>query len=201
LKIKICGITTLNDAVLCQELGADALGFVFYQKSKRYINPDKCQSITSQLSPFIIKVGVFVNENCDVVNQIVKIAGLNMVQLHGEETPEYVKTISVPVIKGFRVNNEFDFNVLNKYDNCYFLLDTLSTNEYGGTGKSFNWKIIPNNMKNKIILSGGINIDNIQDVINNINPVAVDLSSSVESEPGIKDANKLKQLFDKYKCL
>lgn len=196
MKVKICGITNLEDALLCEKLGADTLGFIFYDKSKRHIQPNSAQDIIKMLSPFTLKVGVFVNEIPENINLISKLAGLNIVQLHGDETPKQISEINLPTIKAFRVNDDFDFNILNDFKNCYFLFDTYSISENGGTGKSFNWNIIPKHLKGKIILSGGISSANIQKIITEVNPYAVDVSSSVEEYAGKKSEIKLKEFFN-----
>lgn len=196
MKVKICGITNIEDALLCEKLGADALGFIFYDKSKRYIQPNSAVDIIKMLSPFTLKVGVFVNDIPENINAISKLAGLNIVQLHGDEIPKQMAEINLPIIKAFRVNDDFDFDILNDYKNCYFLFDTYSISEYGGTGKSFNWNIIPKHLKNKIILSGGISSSNIQRIINEINPYAVDVSSSLEEFYGKKSNEKLIEFFN-----
>jgi phosphoribosylanthranilate isomerase len=196
LKVKICGITNLEDALLCEKLGADAIGFIFYDKSKRYIQPNSAKEIIKMLSPFTLKVGVFVNESSDKINSTAKLAGLNFVQLHGDEKPELISEINLPVIKAFRVNDEFDFRFLEEYKNCYFLLDTYYPKQFGGTGKSFNWELIPKHIAGKIILSGGISISNIQKIISEVNPYAVDVSSSIEEYPGKKSEKRLKEFFN-----
>jgi phosphoribosylanthranilate isomerase len=196
LKVKICGITNLEDALVCEKLGADALGFIFYDKSKRHIKPNSAADIIKFLSPFTLKVGVFVNETPENINVISKLTGLNLVQLHGDETPKQMAEINLPIIKAFRVSDDFDFNILTDYENCYFLFDNYSISEYGGTGNIFNWKNIPENLKCKIILSGGISSSHIQRIINEVNPYAVDVSSSVEESPGKKSEIKLKEFFN-----
>lgn len=196
MKVKVCGLTNTADAVLCENLGADALGFIFYEESKRYISPKTANDIIKHLSPFTLKVGVFVNENSDKINAEAKTAGINIVQLHGNEKPEQIPEINLPVIKAFRIDDEFDFKILEEYKNCYFLFDTYSSLQYGGTGKTFNWDIIPKQIADKIILSGGISISNIKRIIDEVNPYAVDLSSSVEEYPGKKSELKLKQFFN-----
>lgn len=201
MKIKTCGITNLEDALLCESEGADALGFILYKKSKRYIEPELVKKIISHLSPFIMKVGVFVNEPPDFINETVAYLNLNSVQLHGEESPEIARKINLPVIKSFRINNEFDFSVLQKYSDISFLFDTYSDSDYGGTGKIFNWELIPGEIRGKIILAGGVSINNIENIFNNIKPAAVDLSSSIESEPGKKDKAKVKEFFKKINYL
>jgi phosphoribosylanthranilate isomerase len=197
MKVKICGITNIEDAKLSSELGADAIGFVFYKKSKRYIQPKEAKVIIEQLPAFLLKVGVFVNDTAEEINRISKEIKLNLVQLHGEETPELVDSIDLPVIKAFRVNNDFDYSLFSKYKNCSFLLDAYDEKEYGGTGKRFNWEIIPNEIKSKIILAGGVSSENIEIIYNKIKPYAIDVSSSLEIGPGKKDPNKLKSFFKK----
>lgn len=199
MKIKICGITNLADALLCESCGADAIGFIFYVGSKRQIMPDEAAEIVSHLNPLTIKVGVFVDENPVLINQLIKDVGLNMVQLHGGETPEDISLINVPVIKAFRVNDNFDFTVLNHYSNSYLLLDSYDKEELGGTGKTFNWQMIPEQLKSKIIIAGGINSDNIDIIFQQIKPQAIDVSSSLEEYPGKKDKEKVIQFFNKIK--
>jgi len=198
VRIKICGITNLEDALICEKVGADALGFIFYSGSKRFITPHRAKEIISNLGPFLAKVGVFVNEPVKNINQIVSECGLTMVQLHGEEAPDQIKNISVPVIKGFRVDKKFDYDVLKKYKDCFFLLDVFSDSEYGGSGKSFKWEDIPVTLREKIILAGGISVDKLEQVFTEIKPAAIDLSSSVEMAPGKKDHKKIEYLFKKY---
>ena len=169
MRIKICGITRVEDALVCEKYGADAIGFIFYEKSKRYIEPEEAGKISKQLSPFMSKV----------------------------ETVDFLKMISVPVIKGFRVNNDFDFDVLNSFSDYGILLDSYSSEEYGGTGKSFDWRKIPTYLRNKIILAGGISSENIVFIMKEINPAAIDVSSSLEVSPGIKDHNKILKFINK----
>ncbi|AFH50095.1 Phosphoribosylanthranilate isomerase [Ignavibacterium album JCM 16511] len=201
MKIKVCGITNLSDALLCEQLGADALGFVFYAGSKRQIMPNEASEIIKHLNPFTVKVGVFVDENPVLINDIVRTVGLNVVQLHGGETPEDISLIDVPVIKSFRVENNFDFSVLKYYSDSFILLDSFDKEELGGTGKTFNWSVIPDNIKSKIILAGGINSDNVEEVFNKVKPIAIDVSSSLEEYPGKKDKEKVIQFFNKINLL
>lgn len=197
MKVKICGITNVEDAILCERLGADALGFIFYKNSKRYIEPNQVSGIISQLSPFTVKVGVFVNENADMINRIISETKINLVQVHNDSNISE-KDILVPTIKAFRVNNEFDFNILGNFINNYILLDSYSQNEYGGTGKIFDWNKIPKNIIHKIILAGGISSANIEYICKEIKPVAVDLSSSLEKYPGKKDPEKVSEFFNLF---
>jgi len=201
MRVKICGITNLEDALICSENGADALGFILYNRSKRFIEPDKAKSIIKQLPAFIIKMGVFVNEDADKVNEIAQFTGLNAVQLHGDESPDYVKKIRYPVVKSFRINKEFDFSVLKKYPDYIYLLDSYSTSEYGGTGKTIDWNLIPENLKGKIILAGGITEKNVQEIHWIIRPAAVDVSSSLEVYPGKKEKMKVERFLKIVKAL
>ena len=180
-----------------QSLGADALGFIFYKGSKRYIAPETAAEIIKSLSPFTMKVGVFVNESTDNINTVTSLIKLNAVQVHGDESPETIKLINFPVIKSFRVSNNFDYGMLKQYPGMHYLLDTYSESEYGGTGKVFNWENIPEEYKSKIILAGGISIDNIEEIYKKVKPSAVDVSSSLESKPGRKDKDKVIKFFKK----
>ena len=201
MKIKVCGITNPADALLCEMLGADAIGFIFYPGSKRHIMPEEAEDIVKQLNPFTLKVGVFVDENPVLINEIVRTVGLNMVQLHGGETPEDISLINVPAIKSFRIDNNFDFSVLKYYSDSLILLDSFDKEELGGTGKIFDWSIIPENIKSKIILAGGINSENIEDVFQKVKPKAIDVSSSLEEFPGKKSKEKVIQFFNKINSI
>jgi phosphoribosylanthranilate isomerase len=196
MKVKICGITNLDDALLCSELGADALGFIFFDQSKRFIDYANAKNIIREIPTFVTKVGVF-----DKVNEVSHNIGLNMVQLHGDENPSDVDKINLPVIKSFRVSEKLNFPQLKLFGNCSLLLDTYSDNQLGGTGIPFDWKLIPSELRSKVILAGGISTTNIESIFNNIKPQAVDLSSSVEAFPGKKDELKLREFFKKLNHL
>jgi phosphoribosylanthranilate isomerase len=201
MRIKICGITNLDDASLCQDLGADAIGFIFYPGSKRYVPPEQVEEIVNHVSPLLLKIGVFVNEKTETVNKIIRFCRLHGAQLHGEESPQYVQQIHYPVIKAFRVDNRFNFSVISQYENCSFLLDTYSTDVYGGSGESFDWDCIPAGLRTTCLLAGGISTANIQQVFQKVKPAGVDLSSAVESAPGKKDPQKLKAFFKQIEIL
>ncbi|MDA3861494.1 MAG: phosphoribosylanthranilate isomerase [Melioribacteraceae bacterium] len=198
MKIKICGITKLEDAQLCSKLGADAIGFIFYPKSKRYITPERAKEISLSLPPFLHKIGVFVNEKIEEVNKIAKLVKLTAVQLHGDESPEYISQINPPVLKSFGVDESFDFSILDNFNNCGIILDVKDSVNFGGTGNKFDWNLIPKNIRSKVIIAGGVSNHNIDEIHKNINPYGIDISSSVEIEPGIKDKIKLEKLFEKY---
>ncbi|MBI9073299.1 MAG: 3-deoxy-7-phosphoheptulonate synthase [Melioribacteraceae bacterium] len=201
MKIKICGITNIEDALFSSNAGADALGFIFYKKSKRFVEYEKAKEIIALLPERIIKIGVFVNEDNDFINKISAEIGLNEIQLHGDESQADASKIKLPVIKAFRVDDEFDYSVLDEFKDYSILLDSKSNAEYGGTGLTFNWELIPKVLKKNIILAGGISINNIEKVYKNITPYMVDLSSSLESEPGKKDHYKIEQFFTKVNGL
>jgi len=196
LKIKICGITKLNDALLCVEYGVDAIGFIFYKQSKRYITPQSAKKITEALPIFTHKIGVFVNEDYNEVNRIAKLVGLTAVQLHGNETPEYVSNITHPTIKAFGIDKDFDFSIINKFNNSTILLDVKDDEQHGGTGKSFDWEIIPKKIRERVIIAGGVSSNNLATIYKLINPYAVDLSSSVEISPGVKDYKKVIEILN-----
>ena len=197
-KIKICGITNLNDALDAVRLGADALGFVFYPGSKRYIEPVKAKEIADSLPPFVKKVGVFSNEKADVVREVSGIVNLDLLQIHGDETPAYCDSLDSPYIKAFRLKDANTLGEVNQYNTNYILFDTYSSDEYGGTGRAFDWDILKNHpFENKyVILSGGLNPGNIKEAVNLLQPYAVDVSSGVEESPGKKDIGKIKKFIE-----
>lgn len=201
MKIKICGITNYEDAKLACDLGADAIGFIFYKKSKRSVEAEEVKNIISKLPAFILKVGVFVNERIDIVNQIMQDCKLNIAQLHGDENVEYLNKINFPVVKALRISNNYDYNILKQYLNFNILLDTFNNNEFGGTGTNFKWDTIPSEIKSKIILAGGIKEENLEEIFSNILPYAIDVSSSLEEYPGKKNRNKMLSFFEKYNKL
>ena len=195
MKIKICGITSIEDAVLCESEGADALGFIFYEKSKRYVNPEAARKISHALSAFTIKVGVFVNSSADEINRIGDIVNLNLIQLHGDESPELANSLRLPAIKAFRVGDNFDYGNIALYPGKYFLLDTYSASAFGGTGTTFAWSKIPAELLESAIIAGGVSEKNVEQIYNELHPWGVDISSSLESAPGKKDTEKVKSFF------
>jgi len=196
IHVKICGITSFNDAIMATNYGASALGFIFYEKSPRYINPEILKTWISNVPSSIKKVGVFVNKDVDKVNKIAEELNLGMVQLHGDESPEYCNQMIRPVIKVFRVNKKFDSIMLKNYQVATFLFDTYNKENHGGTGESFDWQsILQLNTETPVILSGGLNIDNVLEGIEVVKPSAVDVNSGVETAPGKKDEEKIKNLF------
>lgn len=199
-KIKICGITNMEDAQAAADFGADALGFIFYKESKRYVDPQVVKSIISSLPPFITTVGVFVNQALDEISQIKKTTGIQVAQLHGDETSEFASSLSIDVIKVIRVKDKSDLDKVAQYSAQAILFDTYSDQEYGGTGESFDWEILNNLLsEKKIILSGGLNPENVLEAVQIVRPYAVDVSSGVEDTPGKKDHTKIKKFIGAIK--
>ena len=203
-KIKICGITRAEDAICAMEQGAWAIGFIFYKNSKRYIEPQKAGEISDLMEENIQKIGVFVNSSVDEIVETVNSAKLTMVQLHGDETSEFCKEINIrtklPVVKALRIKAKEDLGQIANYKNSVFaiLLDSYSEKEYGGTGNCFDLSILQNVSfyDTRVILAGGINLENIKNICEIIRPYAIDISSGVEIDKGIKDKQKIKQIFE-----
>lgn len=192
-RVKICGITRLEDALTAIKFGADALGFVFYEKSPRNISADKAAAIVAKLPAFISVVGLFVDAQPNEIKEILSKVHLDILQFHGDETPAECRQYQLPYMKAIRVQartNLLQYD-LDFYDAKALLLDAYIDGVAGGTGKVFDWGLIPNNMSNSIVLAGGLNADNVADAIQQVQPYAVDVSGGVEQEKGIKDADKI----------
>lgn len=201
MKVKICGITNLDDALAAVDYGADALGFVFYQKSPRYITPVKAKEITAQLPPFVTTVGVFVNEEPAKIREIMESVHIRALQLHGDESPDAC-SMWTPVIKAFRVRDFTDLKPLELYKGISaYLIDTYAPSAYGGTGQIFNWDIALEAKKiGRIILAGGLTPENIEKAVRWVKPYAVDVSSGVEVKKGKKDMKKVKEFIERAKA-
>ena len=197
IEIKICGITNLDDAIAVAKSGADALGFIFYPKSPRYVSPEEARKIIGNLPGEITRVGVFVNHRADEIKEIADFCGLNLVQLHGNESPEFCRQFPVStLVKAFSPRNENDLQVLKDYPVKAILVDTHDPKLYGGTGKTSNWELASIiKESHPLILSGGLNIDNITEAIETVHPDAVDINSGVEVSPGKKDHNKVSEII------
>ena len=198
VKIKICGITNLADALLAAELGADALGFIFYPQSPRKVDPEMARAIIAQLPPFVAAVGVFVDEEAAMVRDLAARVGLDWVQLHGQESPEYCRGLGCKVIKGFRIRDEASLRLLADYQGAAqaLLLDTYKKGQAGGTGESFDWRLAREARKyGRIILAGGLRPENVAQAIAAAQPDAVDAASGTEASPGKKDPVKLRAFF------
>ena len=198
-RVKICGITRYEDAKAAVEYGADALGFVFYEGSPRHVFPETVKDIISNLPPFVTTVGVFVNAPTTEIKEIVEFTGIDVVQLHGEEPPEEC-LFWKRVIKAIKVRDMSDLDELQQYRVSAYLLDTYSPDMPGGTGQVFNWEIALHAKRfGHVILAGGLTPENVSDAIKTVKPYAVDVSSGVESEKGIKDHEKLKLFIKRAK--
>ncbi len=206
-KVKICGITNLEDALLSAKFGADALGFNFYPKSPRYISPDKAREIIEQLPKEVLKVGVFVNESFDKIIEIASIAKLDAIQLHGEETPEFATELkaktNLEIIKAFRVSPEFQPEDVLQYEVDAVLLDAYSAKEHGGTGETFDWEIAKKVQEifPKMYLAGGLSTDNTATALRKVKPFVVDSCSCLESAKGKKDKVKIINFLSNVKYL
>lgn len=201
-KVKICGITTLEDARFLSGAMADYLGFIFYPESPRFVEPAKAGAIINWIEG-PQKVGVFVNQPLDDVNRIIIQTGIDLVQLHGNESPEYCNLIEKPVIKAIHIEKDSTTdsiqNMISKYKSAvdYLLFDTKREGLWGGTGITFDWDLIDELTTDiPLFFSGGLNHHNIDQAIKRFNPHAVDLSSSLEESPGLKDFDKIEQFFD-----
>ncbi|MCP4296549.1 MAG: phosphoribosylanthranilate isomerase [Proteobacteria bacterium] len=205
VKLKVCGITRLDQALEISSLGVDALGFVLYPPSPRYIQPQLIKNIISELPPLLKTVGVFVDEKIEHIKSILDLTGLDLAQLHGDESPEYCRDLTnmgVSWIKAFRIKTKIDFSILEQYRSQSFLLDAWSEAEYGGTGKTFNWDLArPAAKRYDILLAGGITPENVTLAIQQIQPYGIDVSSGVESAPGIKSISKIKTLINNIESL
>ncbi len=198
--VKICGITNLEDAQESVRCGADALGFIFAKESPRFIAPEVACEIIKQMPEHITKVGVFVSATRRDIDNIIRVAQLSAIQLHGEQHPEDCTGFDVSVIKAFRVGGTFDVAQITRYEVDAFLLDTLRHGKAGGTGEVFDWNIaVRARSMGKMFLSGGLNPKNIEDAIRFVRPYAVDVSSGVESHHGKKDFKKLKEFITRAK--
>lgn len=198
IPVKVCGITNTEDAINAINNGAQAIGFIFYSKSPRYISYDEAKNISNNLPSRIKKVGVFVNEAEKKIRLAIQEVNLDIIQLHGNESSKFCELFPIPVIKAIRLKSILDMEIINRYKVSAMLFDTHVKGSFGGTGKSFNWNIL-SNYKNDtpIIISGGLNESNILKAIESTKPSAIDISSGVEEKPGFKSAFKITSFFKK----
>lgn len=198
VKAKICGITNLEDALVSIDAGCDALGFVFYKKSPRYISPERARAITRKLPKNIIKVGVFVNSREKTIKHVAKACGLDILQFHGNESPEFCGRFKgYKIIRAFRIKDALSLKNILKYRPFAYLFDTFVKSKVGGTGKIFDWRLVRHldGIKRPIFLSGGLTERNVKEAINCVKPDWVDVSSSVEAALGKKDHRKVRNFI------
>jgi len=202
-RVKVCGITNERDALFASRFGADALGFIFYPKSPRKISPQKCEQILKKISPFVLRIGVFVNEKKETVIKILDRCRLQALQFHGEEAPSYCNFFKkrALVIKGFRLKDKKVLNKMTKYEVDAYLIDAYDPHIVGGTGKNIDLKLAveAGALKRPLILSGGLNPENILFYLKKIKPQAVDAASGIEIKPGLKDIKKMKTFIKRVK--
>lgn len=198
MEIKICGITNIDDAINACVCGADALGFIFYEKSPRYVSPETAKHIIKRISDNAVLVGVFVNHDIQTVKDIHKFCGLDLIQLHGDESPEYCRQfMKHTLIKALSPRCDADIMNVKDYPVKALMIDSRNPGLYGGTGKKSDWRLAAR-VKDKfpLILSGGLKPENMLEAIKTVAPQAVDVNSGVEVAPGRKDAKKVKTIID-----
>ena len=200
-RVKVCGITTAEDCSLVVEAGADAIGFIFYKKSARFVETPKAREIMRGMPPFVSSVALFVDPQPDQVSDVIKSVQPDLLQFHGNESVEFCEQFDKNYIKAIRVHKNIDLIQLSDYYSSAkgLLLDSFVEGEKGGTGVTFDWELIPDELPCPIILAGGLNPNNVGMAISKVKPWAVDVSSGVEASPGVKDINKIKAFFQGVK--
>jgi phosphoribosylanthranilate isomerase len=201
VKVKICGITNLEDATAAVDMGADLLGFNFYPKSPRYLTVEKAIEIIDQIPTFVDTAGIFVNPTIEEIKEITDHGFLNWMQLHGDETPQFCETLKwfhVKTIKAIRVKSAEDIANIEQFHTDAILLDAFNSKLYGGTGETFNWDLIGDINTKRIFLAGGIDDQNAADAVR-LGVYGIDTCSGIESSPGKKDHKKMRQLFENIK--
>ncbi len=203
VKVKICGITNLPDGMAAAEAGADALGFMFYDQSPRHISIETASVLIRQLPPFVMKVGVFVNAPEDLVLRASRECGLNLLQFHGEELPEYCLQFGLMSMKAFRIRDAASLETLQNYPTDAWLLDAYSPGKPGGTGETFNWDFAlqARALGRPIFLAGGLTPENVATAIQRAQPYGVDVSSGVEATPGQKDPAQVRAFIQAAKAV
>ena len=201
IKVKICGITRLQDAMNACDLGADILGFNFVPASPRYLNPNTAREIISMLPPFVTSMGVFANEELSVLNDMAQFLDLDAVQLHGNEDAHYCRKVKNPVVKAVRVSSPADLEGLDEYDVSAYLLDARVDSVLGGSGKTFPWEVAKDFCRSrKVFVAGGLTPENVGDAVRTLAPYGVDTASSVEAQPGIKDPALVERFIRAARC-
>lgn len=200
-EIKICGLTRLADALAAAQCGADALGFIFYPRSPRYLSPEKARELIRHLPAELVRVGVFVNEAPEKIREIQEFCGLDLLQFHGDESPEDCRRFPASrQIRALSLRGEEDLPLLERYPCRAFLLDNREGSLYGGTGRRSNWELaVRIRERFPLILAGGLNPENVVEAVQSVLPQAVDINSGVESAPGIKDPVKIRDVISAVK--
>lgn len=200
-RVKICGITRVEDAVKACELGVDAIGLVFYQKSKRFVDIETAQLLADEAPAFVSVVGLFLDADDDYIKSVCAAVNLDTLQFHGNESPEQCSSYGLPFIKGIGMRGNISLpSYIAQYPKSRgFLVDSHGSGEAGGTGQTFDWDVLDSEAKFPLILAGGLRSENVAQAIQKVKPWAVDLSSGVESEPGIKDHGKMESLMREVK--
>lgn len=201
--VKICGITNLDDGLGAAAAGADALGFVFYEPSPRFVSVSLAARIIQQLPAYLVKVGVFVDATEDLVLSAIRDCGLNLLQFHGQESPEYCRQFAVMNMKAFRIRDTDSLAELHRYPTDAWLLDAFAPDKPGGTGETFNWDLARQASRwgRPIFLAGGLTPENVGAAIKEVRPYGVDVSSGVETAPGKKDLAKVRAFIQAAKAV
>lgn len=202
VRVKICGITRSEDSAAAVQAGAHALGFVFYEGSPRYVTPERAGEIIKALPAFVQTVGLFVNTSREEIRRVASVAGIQAIQLHGDYTPEDCAGYERPVIKVFRVKDATVLSLLQEYRTAGMLIDAAVPGKWGGTGQALDWHAVATfldngkeDLRKRLILAGGLNPENVDRAVRLVRPYAVDVSSGVEDEPGIKNHRKIEEFM------
>lgn len=200
-EVKVCGITNADDALMAAESGASILGFIFFPGSGRHIEPATAARIARILPPGVVKAGVFVNQDISFVRRAVDEAGLDIVQVHGDETPQFCREIPGAYMRAVRVRGLESLEQVDMYDSEFVLLDTFSERRFGGTGESFDWGLLRgfDLGGRRLFLSGGLNPGNVAEAVRAVRPYAVDVCSGVERKTGVKDPDKVKRFIEEVR--
>lgn len=203
VRVKICGITNLADARVAVEAGADALGFNFYEQSPRFVLTKTAAEISRALPPFTLRAGVFVNASEDLVRRAIGECGLDLLQFHGDEPPDFCTQFGLMSIKAFRIRDAASLKELTRYQTDAWLLDAYASDTFGGTGEKFNWNLAVEAQRpgKPVFLAGGLTPENVTEAIRQVQPFGVDVSSGVESSPGRKDHARVRAFINASKAL
>jgi len=201
VKVKICGITNSQQALMAQDAGADALGLVLYEGSSRFVNLERAINIREVIRPDVLCVVLLVNAVAEFVNLVIKSIKPDLIQFHGDETPEFCQQFDFPYIRATRMRDDLDISseVLRYSDSKWFLFDAFHAGAYGGTGEKFDWNRLPSLRDYALILAGGLTPENVVTAIETVSPDMVDVSGGVETEPGVKDELKVRLFIERVK--